>query len=137
MASIVSLIQMNPKLAIIILAVIVSFFISLVNYFFMDRDRIKEIKEKQKRLNAEAKQHRKDGNQEKAMALQQEALKEAPEMLKHTMKPMLITIIPILIFFSLIRNTFSETSLASSWLWWYIGASFAASMVFRKLFKLP
>ena len=129
------LIQQYPKPAIIIMAFIVSFFISLVNYFVLDKEKMREIKAKQKSLQEQMKEHK--SNPSKMMELQKEMLSHTGETFKHSLKPMLITFIPIIIFFGLIRNWFAATSIAKSWIWYYIGASIIGSMIFRKLFKLP
>jgi len=127
----------NPKIAIIIFAAIVSLFISLINFFMLDKERMREIKARQKELQVEMKQHQKDGNQDKVMELQKEMFSSIGETFKHSLKPMIITIIPVLILFAFIRNLFAETALASSWFWWYLGAALGSSLIFRKLFKLP
>jgi len=134
---ILDLIQSSPKLSIIVMASAISLFITIINYFFLDKDRMREIKSRQKTLQKEMKQHQKDGNHSKVMELQKEMLSYTGEMMKHSFKPMLITIIPIILFFSFIRNAYEPTSLAGSWFWWYLVSAIVSSMVFRKLFRLP
>ena len=129
------LIQQYPKPAIIIMAFIVSFFISLVNYFVLDKEKMREIKAKQKSLQEQMKEHK--SNPSKMMELQKEMLSHSMESMKHSFKPMIITTIPILIVFAFIRNTYAATSIHSSWIWYYLIASIASSLVFRKMFKLP
>jgi len=131
------IIQTNPRLGIIAIAAVISFFISLVNYFILDIDRMREIKGRQKAIQKEIKEHQKAGNHDKVMKLNKEMMAHMGESMKHSFKPMLITIIPILVVFSLIKTTFAETAIAGSWFWWYIFSAIVASMVFRKLFKLP
>jgi len=93
MVDILILAQQSPKISVIIIAVAISFFISLINYFFLDKERMKEIRTKQKNIQKQIKEHQKAGNHEKMMALQKEMLADMPEMMKHSMKPMLITLI--------------------------------------------
>lgn len=131
------LINSYPHISIILLALIITFFISLVNYFVLDKERMREIKSRQKRLQEEIKKHQKEGNMDKAMALQKELLADMPEMFKHSLKPMLITLIPVLIFFSFVRGAYAQTSIASSWFWYYLITALVGSMIFRKLLKLP
>ena len=132
-----ALIISNPKVSIITISVGVSFLISLINSLVMDKDRMREIKRKQKDIQAQATAHRKAGNHEKALELNKEMLSYTGEIFKHSMKPMLITMIPILIIFGFIRGIFSESAIAGSWFWYYLISAIASSMIFRKLFKLP
>ena len=130
-----TLIQTYPKPSIIVIALLVALFISVINYFILDKDRMREIKKRQKELQEEMKLHKE--NPEKFKALYKEMMSHSMESMKHSFKPMIITTIPILIVFTFIRGVYVETTLAGSWIWWYIGASIIASLIFRKLFKLP
>ena len=129
------LIQIYPHISIIIFSFIVSFFITLVNYFILPKDKMHAMKARQKELQAEMKLHK--DNPSKMMELQKEMMGQSMEMMKHSFKPMLITMLPILIFFNYLRGWYSATILGNHWIWWYIGASIAASIIFRKLFKMP
>ena len=137
MVEITTLIQANPKASIIVIGVVVSFFISLVNYFILDKDKMKEIKEKQKKVQAEIKVHQKAGNTAKMMELNKELMGHSMETMRHSFKPMLITMIPILVIFGAIKGIYADTTLGSSWFWYYLVTAIASSMIFRKLFKLP
>lgn len=127
--------QVHPKISVILAALLISFFISLVNYFVLDKEKMRDIKGKQKALQAEMKNHK--DNPQKLMELQKEMFSHMGETMKHSMKPMLITFIPLIILFPILRNMLLETSIASTWFWWYLAASIASSLIFRKLFKLP
>ena len=127
--------QSYPRLAVIIAALLISFFISLVNFFVLDKEKMHEIKGKQKALQEEMKNHK--DNPQKLMELQKEMFSHMGETMRHSMKPMLITFIPLIILFPLLRNMLLTTQIASTWFWWYLGASIVSSLVFRKLFKLP
>lgn len=128
-------IQSYPKISIILAALIISFFISLVNYFILDKEKMREIKDKQKALQEQMKMHK--DNPQKIMELNKEMFSHTGEMMKHSFKPMLITFIPIILFFGYIKNAFISTEIAKTWFWWYLGASILGSIIFRKLFKLP
>lgn len=127
--------QTYPHLAVILAALLIAFFISLVNYFVLDKERMREIKGKQKALQEEMKNHK--DNPQKLMELQKEMFSHMGETMRHSMKPMLITFIPLIILFPILRSMLLETAIASTWFWWYLAASIASSLVFRKLFKLP
>ncbi len=127
--------QSYPRISVILAALLVAFFISLVNYFVLDKERMREIKGKQKALQEEMKNHK--DNPQKLMELQKEMFSHMGETMRHSMKPMLITFIPLIILFPIIRNMLLTTSIASTWFWWYLVSSLISSMIFRKLFKLP
>jgi len=125
------LIQNNPRIAIIILSLIVTLFITIVTFFMTDRARMKEIRAKQKALRIEIKKFKHDPA--KMMELNKQMMEDMPEQLKHSFKPMLVTIIPLLLLLGWLRATFAETVIASTWIWWYIGSSIVFSMVLRKV----
>lgn len=127
-------IQNNPKTSIVMISFLVTLVITVVSYYFTDREKMKEIKERQKSLRKEMKQHK--DNPEKMMEINQKMLEDIPEQMKQSFKPMLITIIPLIIFFGWLRSTFAATDIASTWLWWYIGASIIFSLIIRKMFGL-
>jgi len=127
-------IQNNPRIAIILLAFIVTLAITIVNYFMTDREKMKEIKERQKELRKEMKKYR--DNPQKMMEINKKMLEDMPEQLKHSFKPMLITFIPLIILFGWLRSTYADTAIASTWIWWYIGASIVFSLVIRRIFGL-
>jgi len=135
--TLVEMINANPKISIILIAVAISFLISLVNNFVLDKDRMKALKARQKSIQEEMKEHQKNGNNDKVMELQKEMMSGIGESFKHSFKPMLITIVPIIVLFGMIRNTFAETSIAGSWFWWYLVGAIVSSMVWRKVFRLP
>ena len=125
----------SPRLFVIGASILVSLFISAVNYFVLNKERMRELKERQKALQTEMKNHK--DNPQKIMELQKEMFSHMGESLKHSFKPMLITFIPIILLFPVIRAALIDTAIGKTWFWWYIGVSLIASMIFRKLFKLP
>ena len=56
------------------------------------------------------------------------------EMMKHSFKPMIITLIPLLLLFWWVGQTFS--TVLPKWIWYYIIAGIASSLIFRKLLKV-
>ncbi len=127
----------SPKLSIIVFSSVISLFITIVNFFMLDKDRLREIKKRQKELQGEIKEHQKAGNSDKVMELNKELMSYIPETFKHSLKPMIITLVPILILFTYIRGLYAETTLASTWFWWYLGGAIFSSIIFRKVFRLP
>ena len=131
---ITELIQNNPRVAIIILSFIVTLFITTITYFMTDREKMKEIKDRQKELRKEMKTHK--DNPEKMLEINKKMMEDMPEQLKHSMRPMMVTIIPIIIFFGWLRATFALTAIAGTWFWWYLGSSIFFSIFVRKIFGL-
>jgi len=132
---IIEFLQTNPKLSIIGFGLLVTFFITLVNYFVLDKEKMRDIKASQKAIQEEIKLHR--DNPEKVLALNKQMLSHSGDLMRHSFKPMIITSIPILLFMVWLKGIYVDTSIAGSWIWWYIGASVAGSILFRKLFRLP
>jgi len=95
---------------------------------------MKEIKEKQKRLKEEMKIHK--DNPQKMMEINKQMMEDFPKQMKQSMKISVITIIPLLLLFNWLRPTFTQTTLATNWIWWYIIASLIFSIVLRKVFKM-
>lgn len=127
------IILFNPQIGIVFLAGLISLFISSVNYFVMDKEKVRTGKERQKELQKQIKEHK--DNPEKMMKLQKEMMSHMGENFKHSLKPMMITMLPILVVFYWIRDIFSEALVG--WFWYYLVSALIFSMVFRKLFKLP
>lgn len=131
---IVELIHTYPRISIILISILVSLFITIVNYFVLDKERLHELKNKQKDLNAQIKAHT---DPQKKMELSGELMKHSMESMRHSFKPMLITMVPILIVFWFIRSVFADTTLGGGWFWYYLITAIVASIIFKKLFKLP
>jgi uncharacterized membrane protein (DUF106 family) len=129
-----ALIQANPKMWIIILSFVATSFLTAITYFITDRNLMKSIKEKQKKLRAEMKEFKNDA--QKMMEINKKMMEDFPLQMKQSFKVMIITLLPVLIFFNWLRNALSTTSLVNSWLWWYIISSVIFSIVLRKVFKI-
>jgi uncharacterized membrane protein (DUF106 family) len=127
--------QWGPRIFIVLAALLISLFISIVNYFVLDKEKMHEIKAKQKAIQEEMKKHK--DNPTKLMELQKEMFSHMGESMKHSLKPMLITFIPLLILYPMARSMLVDTVIKGSWFWYYIVASLVGASVFRKLFKLP
>ena len=74
MVAIIEWVMNYPHLAIILIAVIVTIFITFIRYFLTDRVKMKEIRERQKILRAEMKQFK--HHPEKMMELNQKILED-------------------------------------------------------------
>lgn len=132
--SLTNFVQTNPKLSIILISLLVSILITVIRYFTVDKNKMKEIREKQKKLREEMKQYK--NNPEKMMEINKKMLEDFPEQMKQSFKPMIITIIPIIILFGWMKSIYVGTSIASTWIWWYIGASIIFSILLNKIFGM-
>lgn len=131
---IITWIQNNPKIAIILISFLATLLITIVNYFLTDRKKMKEISERQKALREEMKQYKNDPA--KMMEINKKMMEDFPEQMKQSLKPLIITLIPLLLLFSWIRSIFAETIIAKTWIWYYIASSLFFSIVLRKIFKM-
>lgn len=124
----------NPKLSVIVIAFLITLVMTLVTKKFTDQDRMKELKKIQKACQIKIKDAK--GNLEEQQKIQKEIMGCSMEMMKHSFKPLLITFIPLIVFFWWIKSIYMGTSLAGSWIWWYIGVSVISSIVLRKALKV-
>jgi uncharacterized membrane protein (DUF106 family) len=131
---ITEIIQSNPKVSIIVISLIVTFFTTLVYKYSTNQNRMKELKEVQKKCQIDIKANK--DNPEKMMEIQKQMLACSGEMMKFSFKPMLITMIPLLIVLAFIRNVYVGTPIASSWIWYYLVSGIVGNMIFRKILKV-
>ncbi len=131
---IVEFIQANPKIGVILFAIAVTTLMTLIRYVITDKAVMREIKEKQRIIREEMKLHK--DNPEKMMDLNKEMMSHLPAQMKQSFKVLLITFVPILIIFKWARGIFAATTLASSWIWWYIIASMIFGIALAKILNL-
>jgi uncharacterized membrane protein (DUF106 family) len=134
MVDLTAIILANPKTSIITISFLATLFITILSYFMTNRDLLKQIKEKQKSLREEMKKYK--DNPEKMMEINRQMMEDFPKQMKESMKISLVTIIPFILLFKWLKAIFIETTIASSWIWWYIIFSLIFSMILRKVFKL-
>ena len=132
--SVTELINLYPIPSIIIISLIVTFLLTLVTKFFTDQKRIREIKEKQKACQKLMKDFKDDPK--KMMEIQKDVMACSAELMKHSFKPMLITFLPLILLWRWLTPVYSSTSIAKSWIWYYIISSIIFSMATRKLLKV-
>ena len=125
------LIMIHPTLSIIVIGFLVTLVMTLVTKFFTNQVRMKELKEMQKHHQKKVKEHK--GNFEKQKEIQSEIWKNSMELMQHSFKPMIITFLPIILTFWWIRHIYAETSIATTWFWWYLGSAIISSIILRKV----
>ncbi len=130
---ITELMQANPQVSIVVLAVIITFFSTLVSKLFTDQDNLKALKARQKEIQKELRDKKDDPKI--FSELQNEMLRITGTMMKSTFKPLLITMIPFLLLFYWVKSVFTPV-LGFGWFWWYLGGSLVAGLVWRKVLKM-
>jgi len=131
---IIALIKLYPQVSIVIFSLLATMFVTAINYFITDRELMRGIKEKQKKLREEMKLYKNDP--QKMMELNKQMMADFPHQMKQSLKTSVITIVPMLLLFNWLKGIYLDTSLATSWIWWYIVASLVFSMGLRKILKL-
>ncbi len=95
-------------LGVILVALLISIFITLVNYWMVDYDEVKEIREEVSDYRSRLMKAKKKGNKKEIRKLegQKKRINELnAKMTGMTMKPLLITMAPIFILFAWFRHT--------------------------------
>ncbi len=128
------LVLANPKVAIIGISFLATLIVTVLTHFLTNKNLMREIKEKQKRLREEMKKFR--DNPQKMMEINKQMMEDFPKQMKESMKISIVTLIPFLMLFNWLRGIYTQTAIAGSWIWWYILASLAFSIILRKVFKL-
>ncbi len=131
----------NINLGMIIVAALITLFITLIQKYTVDNETLKELKSDQKKLQEDMKQFKE--HPEKYMELQKESMKKAGEMFTISMKSFSYTAIPIILFFRWFSDYFSAINPPIkifgflNWFLAYLILSIIFSTIFRKTFKLP
>ena len=132
MMDITSTINAYPTYSIIFFSLVVTLISTLVTKWLTNQAHLKTLKERQKQIQKDLKKC-KPGDK-LFEELQAELIQISMTMMKSTFKPLLITFIPFLILFGWIRRTYVD--ILPGWLWYYIISSMAASLIYRKIFKM-
>lgn len=132
MISFMSLITSYPLYSIIALSLVVTLISTLVTMWLTNQNHLRSLKDRQKQIQKDLKKC-KPGDK-LFEELQAEMIQISMTMMKSSFKPLLITFIPFLLLLNWIRAIY--TPILPGWIWYYIGASIAASLVYRKVFKM-
>ncbi|MEM2479046.1 MAG: EMC3/TMCO1 family protein, partial [Candidatus Pacearchaeota archaeon] len=102
-----------PKglISIIIISFLVVFLQTLAYKLLSNQARIKELKERQKALNAEIKAN--INNKEKIEKLNKELMQSSLELMKLSMKPLLFTSLPILLILWGLKVSYSAAGVGN------------------------
>ncbi len=134
---------LNPILDIYIITLFTSLFITIINKYMTDQEKIKKLRLEMKDLQKKMREQMAKDPQ-KAQGLQQEIMKKSMENMKHAMNPkvMLITLIPILLVFTFVSKVYSplgsffDLGLNILWLpWGWLGTYILFSLINAILLK--
>ena len=99
------LLNWSPFLGILVLALILSFLVTIIYKYFTNQEEMKRLKEQQKEYQKQIKSLK--DKPDEMMKVQKEAMKINFEYMKHSLKPTLITMIPVLLIFGWMVGHFS------------------------------
>jgi len=128
------ILQVYPRVGLIIIASLVSLIMVIVYKYTTNQERMKEIKDLNKKLQEEMKKCK--DNPEKMLECQKKILELSGEMMKSSFTPMLITMLPLFVLIAWLRNFYAGTEIAKNWIWYYIGAGIVSNMLIRKVLKV-
>jgi len=93
---------------ILLIAFAVTLVSSLVTRAFIDRDKMKKLREEMKQHQEKIKEATKSKDTKALQKHQEEFMKLTMEQMSHSFKPMIITIIPILLIFGWVRANYGD-----------------------------
>ena len=133
------LLDWNVNIGMIIVAGLITLFITLVQKYTIDQETLKRLKAEQKDISNQMKEFRSDPA--KMLELQKKQMPLMREIMEVTMGSTLYSAVPIILFFRWFSDYFATIDVKifgfMSWFWAYIVISILLSTVFRKIFKLP
>lgn len=134
-----------PVLSVFIMACIVVVLITLINRIFINKNFVKEVREKMNVLREELLELQKKGEMERAKKVLDEITKQNLAYLKHNLKAILVSIVVISLIIPWVQYTYKDVTVAKlpfvlphinsnlNWFLWYLIASFAVSWVITRL----
>lgn len=130
-------------LDIFLIALVGSLFVTIVNKYLSDQEKIKQLKKEMNDLRKKSREAlKKDPKQ--AQKIQQEMMQKSMENMKHTMNPkiMLTTMLPMLLILGFVRKYYSAIYFPVvlnlgftqfTWLGTYICSSIIWSIILKKI----
>lgn len=132
--TIMEVMAIYPVYSIGVFSIVVTFISTLAQKWLTNQEHLKSLKKRQKEIQQEL---RKTKEPKLMQELNAEMLQLTGLMFKSSMKPLFVTIIPFLILFAWLKGFYGgDPPLLPHWIWYYLGYSIFASIVFRKIFKV-
>lgn len=132
------LLSWNATVGLLAITAVLNLITTLIHKYSTDQDLLKQIKEEQKLVQAEAKLYR--TNPEKSLALSKKSAELAMKTMPITMRPVLYTTIPFILLIRWFGDYFKDNPVKilgfMSGIWAYIVFFIIFSMIFRKVLKV-
>ncbi|MEK6858845.1 MAG: EMC3/TMCO1 family protein [Nanoarchaeota archaeon] len=133
------LLDWDVSWGLLFISIGISLITSLLQKYTTDQETLRSIKAEQKLLGDQMKQFKE--HPEKMLELQKKQMALIPKTMDITMRPALYTAIPFILLIRWFGDYFAEMDVKifgfMGWIWAYIIFAIIASMIFRKVFKLP
>lgn len=134
--------MMGPLTTVTLVAMMVSFMITIVNKFAIDQNVVREIKKQIKKYQKEMKSNR--NNIDKMKEIQPKMMELSMKQMKMSFKPMMYYFLPLILVFSWLKKTMAGIIVIPlpfwsghlGWLGSYILLSILFSTIFRKVLKV-
>lgn len=134
-----------PIVSIFLLASIIVVLVVLINRIFINKNLVKEVREKMNVLREEFLELQKKGDMEKAKKVLDEITKQNLNYMKHSLKAILVSMVAIGLIVPWIQHTYKDVTVARlpfvlpyvgsklNWFLWYLIVSFAISWIITRL----
>jgi uncharacterized membrane protein (DUF106 family) len=132
------LLGFNVFFGMAIIVGILSLMMSLIQKYTTDQESLRQMRKDQKELQAQMKQHR--DNPEKLKEINAKQLEYMSRSMRQSMNSFVYTAVPLILLFRWFGDYFTVVSYkffgSLSWFWFYLIASVAFSMLWRKVLKV-
>ena len=140
--------SLSPIIAIVIIAILMGIMAQLPYKFFVNQDKIKYLKDEQKKLQEQIKEAQKESNLEKSTELMNKSMKLSGQLMQTTFKAlgisMIISLGFLFILFPWLRATYTQPIVILpfslpvlgnhiGWLAWYLIVSIPLTLFLRKI----
>jgi uncharacterized membrane protein (DUF106 family) len=138
----------SPAISLLLVAFIITMSIILINRFFVNRDAVRELKEKMEQMREELIKYQKEGDSNKTNEILNEMTKTNLVYMRHTFKALAISIVVIILFLPWVQATYKDVTVAKlplavpyigsnlNWFVWYFVVSLTIGWLIRKLMGL-
>ncbi|MFH0711183.1 MAG: EMC3/TMCO1 family protein [Candidatus Aenigmatarchaeota archaeon] len=146
------LFSLQPHISLLVISSFLTVLLLVVNRLFVNKNLVKEIKNKMEETRELLTAAQKENRKEDANKHLSEMMKANSQYMKVTFKTLIISIVIISLFLPWLRHTYEVTykgipvaklpfsipfiGADLNWLYWYIFVSFAVGWVIRKLMEI-
>ena len=132
----------HPCVAIFILALITSLFVSIISRALVKKEEVNNLKKRMEELIRKMEAAEKSKNKEESEKVMKEMLEVNKEYFKNTIKSLFVGILVAIVVFFWVSKTYPGTvvevpvgKLQVSGIYWYIFVSFIISLVINKIIE--